>query len=333
MFLKFPSIEQFRQVVREVTDRARYIGKDKDGKAIIDNGKELPTVSFAQTTKIHGTNGGVTLTQDGTLEVQSRNRLLSEDDDNNGFYKWAMQREAIFRELLSPYLLDTTSQVTVFGEFAGESIQKGVAVSQLPKAFYVFDMFAVVGEEVIRVEDFLHNFHKSDSQIFPIAQFGSSLVDIDFNCPDEFVNGLIDNALAVEKQCPVGAYFGVDGVGEGVVLVGTYKDKTFRFKVKGEKHAVSKVKTLSEVDMVELANIDEFVSQVVTDNRLNQGVDYLKETGQEVGQKSIGAFIKWVVSDVRKEENDIIQAKGFDDKKLNKAITNNARKWFVTNFL
>ena len=34
--IKYPSIEQYRGVVKLVTERACYIGKDEDGKAIFD---------------------------------------------------------------------------------------------------------------------------------------------------------------------------------------------------------------------------------------------------------------------------------------------------------
>lgn len=315
MFTKYPSINQFRHVVHDISERTRFIGKDKDGNAIFDPNKPLPTVAFIQTVKVHGTNGGVSLTKDGTLEVQSRNRLLSYDDDNNGFYKWVMARQAWFKQMLLPFFKDDIEQVTVFGEFAGESIQKGVAVSQLPKAFYVFEVMITLGDESYygSVNDVLH-FNEPSLHIYPIYQFTTKRLDIDFNRPDDVIDELTKAALDVERCCPVGAYFGVSGTGEGVVLTGMYRGNMYRFKVKGEKHAVSKVKILSDADKVQFQHIHDFVEQVVTDNRLRQGIEYLNEMGQIPNNKAIGTFLKWVVDDVKKEEHDLIQAKGFDER-------------------
>lgn len=87
MFEKFPSIEQYRHIIKELSEHSQFVGKDADGKAIYDKTKPLPTINFTQTVKIHGTNGGVILFKDGTIHTQSRNRVLSPESDNNGFDK------------------------------------------------------------------------------------------------------------------------------------------------------------------------------------------------------------------------------------------------------
>lgn len=52
--IKFPSIEQFRGVVKQIQERVCYIGKDEDGKAVFDYLKPKPTLTFTASEKIHG---------------------------------------------------------------------------------------------------------------------------------------------------------------------------------------------------------------------------------------------------------------------------------------
>ena len=52
--IKYPSIEQFRNVVRAVQNKARYY-KDEDGEAAFDMTKRL---QFTGSVKLHGTNAG-----------------------------------------------------------------------------------------------------------------------------------------------------------------------------------------------------------------------------------------------------------------------------------
>lgn len=70
--IKFPSISQYRQLVKEITERACFIGLDEDGKAEIDYLKPKPVVDFSITTKIHGCfekNTLVTLANGENVEI------------------------------------------------------------------------------------------------------------------------------------------------------------------------------------------------------------------------------------------------------------------------
>lgn len=53
--ISFPSIESFKSLISEVTNDARYVGKDELNKPIFNN-VPLPTLEFIATTKIHGCN-------------------------------------------------------------------------------------------------------------------------------------------------------------------------------------------------------------------------------------------------------------------------------------
>jgi hypothetical protein len=77
-----------------------------------------------------------------------------------------------------------------------------------------------------------------------------------------------------------------------------------RFKSKGEKHSNSKVRTLKVVDdAVEQAKI-ELANAVCPDWRIDQAVQEVFDTlnGGEPDVKRLGDVIKWVTSDIMKEE-------------------------------
>jgi hypothetical protein len=86
--------------------------------------------------------------------------------------------------------------------------------------------------------------------LFPIHE-----VDIDFNYPTLSQNDIIEATLAVEKECPVGKYFGVSDIGEGIVyscITEGYQSSDFMFKSKGELHIKGSQIILSESDKNEI---------------------------------------------------------------------------------
>ena len=135
-------------------------------------------------------------------------------------------------------------------------------------------------------------------------------------------------ALSIENECPVGKFHGVSGIGEGAVFTAYYNDEVYRFKVKGEKHSVSKVKLSSTVNTLMINDVREFVQQTVTDKRLQQGIDYMNEMQIPIDIKHTGDFLRWIVSDVYKEEGDIIETKGFEKKLINQEISNIAKIFY-----
>jgi hypothetical protein len=129
---------------------------------------------------------------------------------------------------------------------------------------------------------------------------------------------------------------GVDGIGEGVVwqcVSPDWESPDFAFKVKGEKHSASKVKTLAAIDVELVASLREFAEKTVTENRCRQGIDKLREAHHPLDRSSLGHFIKWVSGDVEKEESDTAKDSGIDMKKAAGEITKAARTWFFKNEL
>jgi hypothetical protein len=124
--ISFPKIRQFRDTIKYVSSRCEY------------NQIPLPKFNFEGTIKIHGTNAGVGYNpKTGKLWCQSREQIITPEKDNSGFALFVEQRKGYFTKVLSELSVasETDDIVVVFGEFAGASIQKGVAVSCVEKFF------------------------------------------------------------------------------------------------------------------------------------------------------------------------------------------------------
>ncbi len=318
---KFPSIEQFRNVIKEVRSRHDYKGKDEEGTSIYKHTENYPIKKFIGTVKLHGTNAGIVKYSDGNLQFQSRERVLTLESDNAGFMTEISKVNLDF--LFENFKFN--EYCAIYGEWCGGNIQKGVAINGLPKMFVIFainidDQWIEVPKDLFDIKNNIYN----------IFQFTTYEVDIDFNNPELIQNELIDMTLSVEESCPVGKHFGNNGIGEGIVFT-CITDLDLRFKSKGEKHSVSKVKKLNPINTEIINSVNEFVESTVTENRLQQGITYFKENNIEIDSKNTGQFLSWVVKDVLKEESDTIANNGLDEKMIKNSVVNKARVWFLNN--
>lgn len=332
-FEKFNSIEQFRSVVKEVKEKASFVGLDEDSRPIFDSTKPLPTIDFYGSVKLHGTNASIVLDREGNYYCQNRSRIITPDNDNYGFAKWAHQpsvKEFITEFVYEEYFIPVgTEKVVIYGEYAGKGIQRKVAISEVDRFFSPFECKVFIKDLPIPVkiyEDFLNKLTNKDLRIFSIGEFGEYNLPIDFNKPELAQQQLVELVNNVENSCPAGKYFGVEGVGEGLVFRDLSGD--LKFKVKGEKNSVTKVKTLAPVDIEKYEKANQFVEYAVTENRFLQGIEYLKEHNTDIDIKSTGQFLKWVCSDVAKEEGDLI-AETLDKKIVFKVVQRKARTWFI----
>ena len=332
----FPSINQFRNVVQHVRRKAQFRGLNAAGEPILDRAAKAPTLSFIGTVKLHGTNAAVVFSPEGTT-FQSRERVLTAEQDNAGFFAHMSQHGEPLGALEDMYLSivdaapslpkNVMHTIAVYGEWCGGNIQKGVAITGLPKMFVVFAV-KINGEWF---NEALPSFSNEVASIYNIYQFPKWFMSIDFEQPEAKQNILSELTQAVEDCCPVGKHFGNEGVGEGIVWR-CVEDPTsdLWFKVKGEKHSASKVKTLAAVDIEAVESLRAFVDQTVTEARLEQGLKNLvSEQLKPFDMTSMGDFIRWVHGDVLKEEADTLAASGLDSKKLGGPIAQAAKRWYV----
>lgn len=317
---KYPSIEQFRNVIRTVKSKHDFQGKDDNGDAIYKHLSDYPTLTFEGTVKLHGTNAAIVQYKD-RREYQSRERVLSLEQDNAGFmlYMSGLKLDYLFKDI--PF----NDYIAIYGEWCGGNIQKGVAITGLPKMFVIFGY--LVDDIWVDIPN-IECGYSIHAGIYNVDRFPTFTVDIDFNQPEAIQNELIRLTIAVEEKCPVGAYFNVEGIGEGIVFTCT-TDPTLKFKSKGEKHSASKVKVLNTVNTEELESIREFVEYSCTLNRMEQGLQYLRDNGFPIHQTAIGDFIRWIVTDILKEESDTIINNQIDIKKAKGQIAFKAKQWFI----
>jgi hypothetical protein len=320
IFKKFRSIEQFRTVIKDV----RYYCDHR--------GLDYPTLTFTGTVKLHGTNACIAYdTNTGERLYQSRERVLTPLSDNAGFCAWAMGSDEVSHILhVLEHEFETAKVIRIYGEWAGSTIQKGVGITNLKdKSFFIFQ---------IEIDDVIVDYYintgsifNDDRRVYNISEFETYTIDINFKHPELSQNRLVELTNLVEQECPVAKAFGFSGIGEGIVWQNRESGQIF--KVKGEKHSSSKVKTTKEIAAVDIEMINtlnEFVEYAVSENRLKQGIDKLRELGIDVDSpKSTGEFIKWVAGDVFKEEIDTITKNELDTKKLGPLIARKARQFFL----
>ena len=343
----FPEIQQFRQVIRNVKNKAHLVGVDANGDPIYDGLRPLPTLHFLGTPKLHGTNSAICCAiETNEYSLQSREQIISVEKDNAGFARFCsgINLSDLFNlvdglaPLPSGLLMhndeeednEVKKHVIIYGEWCGGNIQENVAIAQLSKMFVVFAIKRF-GEWLPK--DVVRKVKLPEQRIFNIHDFPCFEMDIDFEHPEISQNKLGEITLGVEQECPVGKSFGVTGIGEGVVWTCTdpeYRSSKFWFKVKGAKHSASKTTQLASVDIEKVNSINELIDKVVTENRMQQGVSVLKTNLHldELTRAQTGDLIRWVFNDVVKEESDTIAASGLEQKDLGAAVAKRVKTWF-----
>lgn len=328
--IKYPSIEQMRNVIRSVSTHSSFVGLNHNNEPIYDKSRPKPTIKFIGTVKAHGTNSSVCYNSNDGFWCQSREQLLSIEKDNAGFCLWANQRKEWFIKTIEELNIDLNIYtITIYGEFVGKGIQSGVAVSQLDKSMLIFGIKVShqTDSEFVNYWLPLDIKSKPEINIFNIRDFGIWELDIDFNYPEKCNKTIIDLVDRVEKCCPIGKYFNIDGVGEGIVWAS--EDQKYVFKTKGQLHSVSKVKKVAEVDVEKITSCRSFAEYAVTENRVKQACEKIFGIGVEPNITKTGDIIKWVISDVLKEEIDTIIENGLEPKDVNSYIGSRTRNLFM----
>jgi len=344
-----PKIEQFRTVVSNIKRTAQFVGLDENGDAIVDRDAKMPTVTFTGTVKLHGTNASIVRTSDGQIYPQSKTNVISMEKDNAGFAQFVHSNHEVLKDMLdciaydlernaamykTPCEFDPESSITVYGEWAGGNIQKGCSLNGLDKMFFIFACKVTPNDEE-KQSYWIQSGHQhirpsrhDDINTHNIYDFDTYTIDIDFNEPDLFTEELERITLAVEEECPVAKMFGVEkGVGEGVVWTGWYNGNIYRFKVKGEKHSVTKVKKLVVVAPEKIESMQKFVEYACTRNRYEQAINEVIGD-EEKAMNRLGDVIRWVQKDIIDEETDVLTESGLTHKDVASRIATQVRTWY-----
>lgn len=284
-----------------------------------------PVVEYYGTVKVHGTNGSIVRYPNGEVKFQSKERTLDIHHDNFGFLATLATRMDLVSELFLPYVSQYPDRIIqISGEWFGEGIQKGVAVSNCDRSFMIFGVALLDPElpieqamvnrmwlpleklHTIAITPICEKENVDYGWVFYSHSVFLKKITIDFSQPELVQNELIELTNQVEHECPVGKMFGYSGIGEGIVWkpLDPFLAQTpaYWFKVKGDKHASSKVTKLASVDTEKLNSIKDFVDYAVTENRVKQA---MQETGA-VDKKDTGKIAKWIMNDIAKEELDTL---------------------------
>jgi len=335
--ISMPSIKQFRQIIKNISCSSRYIGDDDNGDPIFDNNIKLPILKAKGTVKLHGTNASVAYNENKGMWVQSKKNVITPERDNAGFAFFARSNqehiENIIFNIRDQFNIDTVKNtITVFGEWAGQGIQKNVAISNIPKSWFIFGVkISPINDEDSAYWIDGYSIPEHD-RIFDISFFKTFEIEIDFENPLMSQNKMVDMVAEVEKECPVAASFGHKGIGEGIVFVINDGKNKHLYKMKGEKHAgKSKVKKAKMVDDKKLQLINDIVEKVTPEWRLDQMYTETFDiiNGGQGDIKKMGDYIRSVINDITKEDSDIINDAGLIPKDINKRVSDVARRWMI----
>lgn len=325
MQAKFPSIRQFREVIKEFR-KLELAGK----------------IQLIGHPKLHGANASVLFPEPGVVLAQGKEQVWTEElKDTYGFYEWVLEH----KETLLAWgeaLLDAEPRLRypfeITGEWAGGNVAPRSSVEGMEKFWGVFGLANIEINEFGNGKlEFIKppiDIHSPRIRMIYIPSIAGCRLELDLDEPELIQAELARITSEVEENCPIANYIlGLDdnvegrpaGRGEGVVWHPVDNlDRHLWFKVKGKKHSVSKIRELAALTPEQVASMGEFVDYAVTDNRMEQAV---RETGP-IAKQNLGKFLKWLQADIEKEETDTLVANGLDFKDLKQRIADKAIGWY-----
>lgn len=316
----------------------RSIGKFTDSYKLMSQ-QNIGHVKANAKIKLHGTNAGIRLVDRVSVRAQKRSSDIFPDNDNAGFARWVHDN---VKRRYTPLKNDGT---VFYGEWAGKGVQSEDAVSQCPKAFYIFSVVLNTGQNVsdpIMIKALVDVcFEEETAELFHIIPWFYD-EDKEFNALNhKSVQAFIDGMVAdVDKIAECDPYIqklhGVEGSGEGLVGYILNMETTtgpvpaeflynYLFKVKSIAHAVQKQKNRANIGVEKPEGVDDFVETYVTDKRCEQ---MFRQIGGQADRKRTGDFLKAVMTDVYNESKNEILIADFEFKDAAKYVQNAAKMWW-----
>lgn len=337
----YSSIGAFRNVIEEVRGYCLHFNLPR------------PTLVFEGTVKAHGTNCGVIKDlATGQIYAQSREHVITPENDNYGFAQWVADNNALFEGMFHRIRLYHTvpdaTHYAIYGEwFGGKDISQGVGISDLSRKYMIFSM-SLIKDGMLDERGSTLKVHLTSQEAFKIVHvagnpnvrhthhFSTRILPIDFSKPESSLVELIGVTNSVEAECPVAKHYGVHGIGEGVVWkilnpIGVPALDRLIFKVKGDKHQDSHTNGPIEIDVEKVANVQEFADVTATVHRFEKMVSKLKEAGGTMNKKGMGEFLRLLAMDIQKEEGDRLAISNLVWKDVAKKVAAAGMQWYLTN--
>ena len=323
----YPKILKLKDFLYAVRNRERY--------------RSLSTpIHLIGTVKLHGMHADVVFesTTSNVFRLQSRNRLVVPGKENiSGFasYIGSLGKEPLLdlrnriierHGALNPGTA-IDGPIILAGEWCGKGVQKKVAVGKADKFLSIISI-NINGQWVLdrRYADI----DDEKNRIFHIGRAGFLEHDLDLDNIDNSEREIYQMVGGITQECPFASIaLAEHGKGEGIVwkVAELCGDTALWFKSKGDDLAVSKVHKLPmpSIEENQPESIEEFAVAVATENRMEQGWEYLIEKNAD----GVESFVKWILDDCLVEKKLEIEKRKIPEPPLSEAIKAIAEKWFL----
>lgn len=331
--------------------------KDKLSQALYQRTNNVPITfplkaKYRGTIKLHGTNATLIFRDGNTKDAtyQSRNRVITKETDNQGTVALLSKVgvKSLAQEIVRISGSTEFKEIMIAGEIGGKGVQKGVAIATLDLLYCIFNI-RIDGEWVDMAKYASVQIPKD--RVFNIMNYPTWEVEINLkNDTKATYEKLMSYTVAVGEKCPFAASFNdpdgnpVVGNGEGIVWTlipdnvhhPSVKSQLVNFKTKVEGFMTTAKKQKVPMDPVTAGLASEkrdraarFVDYAVTERRLEQGVEYMREMKKAIDKANLGEYVSWVVQDTLREESEALQEMGANRKEAKKIIAEKAKKfWF-----
>jgi len=194
---------------------------------------------YANNILVHNSQGAVVADSYGNVHYQSRKNIVTPEKDNAGFAFFCSQRQEVFDEYFQKIRLEfdtltKNSSISIYGEFCGGNIQKGVAINGLPKMFVIFGIKVSPDDEEKAAFWIDHVIISNpEKDIYNIEDFQTWDIEIDFDNKvklAEAQNEMLRLTTLVGDECPVGKVLLQNEEGEFTIENGK-PSKTFNSEV------------------------------------------------------------------------------------------------------
>lgn len=304
-FPKWPHLENLDRVIKDIPDYLRR-----------------PDTTYTVTEKVHGTNARFGMSVDGVPWVGSRNLTVAEGWDwlaqareMQGFVEWVHDKfmgprgENVFR---------IPAGATVFGEWAGRGIQKGIDYGD--KAFHMFGLAkSDMAGGLVSVDEAWAFAAEHGIPFVPILKHGPamSLSELDMHRKAK-------SRLAPQNREGVVIYPWPPISDEyGHAVIAKYKAPDFSERA----HAKRDLPQPADLETVQ-AFVDEYVTEVRFEHVLQQVQEVLPgyDVTDPLDVRYTGDVMRFMVEDIKREGGADYEALSDNDKKMLGKVANKATK-------
>ena len=120
-----PSIEKFSNLVANINREYTFVGLDENNNPIYDINKPKPLITLFGTVKLHGSNGGVAFNNQDGFWVQSKENIITPENDNAGCAFFCESRKEAFMDIIDKLkdnynVVTSLNTICIFFEWAGK---------------------------------------------------------------------------------------------------------------------------------------------------------------------------------------------------------------------